>query len=305
MRTQQSSIGAAKRRRMRKVATENTGPGMVSRNRKYKRLSQPSHARNSRPINFQLASEGAELKLPALPRVQIGWRALSAIAMLWLALLLLFAGTSPSFRVSQLQLIGAERISLQEISSLLGISGRSIFSLERSELEAIINDAYPEINGVIVSFGLPAEVLVDLDERAPVLAWVQSGITVWVDEIGIAIIPQNEDGSLPVVEALESPPDLIGDEFHRHQIITAPMVEMISLISRLAPPSSTLFYDPELGFGWQEPGAWQAFFGHSSAQLDQRFAIYQEITAELSERGVVPTLISVAHLHAPYYRIDY
>lgn len=308
MTTGQRTLGRGRRRAKRKAAAMNgarRGPSMVSRNRSYKRPDRASQARQSRPLNLQLATEGAELKLPALPRIHIGWRALSAITAVWLLVILLFAATSPSFRVSQINLLGAERVTLQEISSLLGISGRSVFGLQGPELENRIVAAYPELDGVSVSVTLPANVQVQLFERAPVLAWVQSGITVWVDELGIAIIPQGEDLGLPVVEALEPPPDLIGDEFHRHQIITSPMVDMITLISQLAPEGARLFYDPELGFGWQAEGGWQAFFGHSGEDLEQRFAIYQGILTRLEERGVFPTLISVAHLHAPYYRIDY
>ncbi len=309
MTTRQGTVRPVGRPRRKATAVQKqrqrNAPNMVVRNPAFKQTGQHSQARQNRPINLQLATEGAEIKLPALPRIHIGWRSLSAIATVWLLVMLLFAATSSAFRVSQINLLGAERINLQEISSVLAISGRSIFGLQAGELEARVVEAYPELSGVSISVGIPANVRVELAERAPQLAWMQSDITVWVDELGIAFIPDGETLDLPVVQALKPPPDLIGDEYHRHQLITADMVAMIDLISRLAPKGSTLYYDPELGFGWQEEGGWQTFFGYDSQDLDQRYAIYVNIVDKLAKRGIQPTLISVAHLHAPYYRIDY
>ncbi len=297
-------------RRKKKLGQEmnkprNSAPAMVSRNRYSARSVSSAQQRARKPIRIQLAAEGAEIKLPALPHLSIGWRSVSAVALAWLIAMLLFSFSSSSFIVDQLEINGAQRITQQDLSSLLSISGNSVFTLLPEKLEALIMSAYPELDAVSVNVVFPAKVVVSIQERSPVLAWQQSGILVWVDEAGIAFIPQGELGELPIIEALEPPPDLIGDEFHRHQLITPELVRTINNLAAIAPEGVALLYDPELGIGWRDSQGWLAFFGISSGDMQQRMSMYQSILNELSQRNLTPTLISVAHLHAPYYRIDY
>ncbi|HEY4722336.1 MAG TPA: hypothetical protein VII92_10840, partial [Anaerolineae bacterium] len=90
-----------------------------------------------------------------------------------------------------------------------------------------------------------------------------------------------------------------------NQLIRSEMVRAIQDLSRIAPQGAPLIYDPRLGFGWTDPGGWDAFFGQDGQNMTQRLAVYLAIVRELSSRNLTPTLISVAHLHAPYYRMDY
>lgn len=295
----------------KKIAATKSGlanrsrPTMIARNPSLKSNIARSTRRAGRPINLTFAAEGAEIKLPALPQFHVGWRSISAISLVWLLAMLLMSFSSSALVINQLDIEGAQRIGDQDISSLLALKGQRIFSVVPGKLETMIIEAYPELNGVSMKIALPARILINIQERSPALAWQQSGITVWVDEAGIAFIPQGELGDLPMVEAIEPPPNLIGDEFHRHQIITPELVRTIRNLSALAPADVLLLYDPELGIGWEDPSGWKAFFGNSSEDMDQRLAVYQSILTELSGRGLTPTLVSVAHLHAPYFRIDY
>ena len=53
------------------------------------------------------------------------------------------------------------------------------------------------------------------------------------------------------------------------------------------------------------PSGREAFFGQDGKNMDQRLLVYLAMLNELSARRLTPTLISVAQLHAPYYRMDY
>ena len=299
------SLLGRKKKAIRSVASSRGRPKMIARNPSLKSNIANATRRAGLPINLKIAAEGAEIKLPALPQFHVGWRSISAIAAVWLFAMLLMAFSSSSLAIMQLEIEGAQRISYQDINSLLALSGQSIFSIVPENLEKIIIEAYPELDGVSLRIALPARVLINIQERSPVLAWQQSGITVWVDEAGIAFIPQGDLENIPIVAAIEPPPNLLGDEFHRHQIISPQLVRTIKVLSALAPEDVVLLYDPQLGIGWQDPSGWQAFFGISSEHMEQRLAIYQSILGELAGRGLTPSLVSVAHLHAPYFRIDY
>jgi hypothetical protein len=282
-------------------------PRMVSRNAAMEQQLRAGGSRVEarRRRTLQLASDGAELRLPALPSVHIGWRAVSAGIALVMSLLLYMIWNSTGFLVSRVELSGAQRLSAQDVNSVLGVAGASVFEMLPADIEERVLANFPEIASLDVKVGFPARVIVQAVERRPVILWEQADISVWLDENGIAFVPQGEAAGLVTVQALEAPPALEGEHYARHQLIRPEMIEAIAQLSLHVPEGATLIYDAELGFGWDDPAGWQAFFGQDGKNMPQRIAVYQSLLAELSSRRLVPTLISVAQVHAPYYRLDY
>jgi hypothetical protein len=282
-------------------------PTMVARNPEMERRLAKEHGGTLRRRRYlKLADAGAELRLPVLPSIAIGWRVISGLLVAGCLLALYFMVTASAFVVSTVDLQGAERLNVAAIDTALQVSGSSVFSIRPADLLAILRDQFPELEKISISVGFPGKVTVRVTERRPVLAWEQAGLVVWIDAAGVAFIPQETGGEALVhVTAVEAPPPLQPDEFGRHQLIRDEMVAAIQILAQIAPQGAPLMYDPTLGFGWSDPGGWRAFFGHDGSNIVERMAIYRSILTELSTRRLVPTLISVAHLHAPYYRMDY
>lgn len=281
-------------------------PRMVARNPELeRRLAAEQGTKLRRRRYLKLADVGAELRLPVLPSVQVGWRVISGMIVGACALLLYFLLFSTSFTVSAAELRGAQRLDANAINTALHISGTSIFSVNPDEMLATLREQFPELEKVSVGVGFPAAVVVLVKERQPVLAWQQAGLTVWIDATGVAFTPQETSEVVVTVTALEAPPPLTPDIYGRHQLIRPEMVSAIQVLSQIAPQGAPLIYDSELGFGWTDPGGWLAFFGQDGSDIVQRMAIYRSILNELVTRNLTPTLISVAQLHAPYYRMDY
>lgn len=281
-------------------------PRMVARNpqaeRRLKAISQREE-RRTHYLNF--GDAGATLRLPALPSVHVGARLISGVVLAVCAFTLYTMYSSAAFVVSRVELRGAQRVDANAINNALSVAGSSIFAVQPEKLFEILRDQFPELEKVAVHIGLPGRVVVDVKERQPLIAWEQAGLTVWVDTAGVAFIPQESGEGLIQVTALEAPPSLGGDAQAHHQLIRPEMVTAIQALSRIAPQGAPLIYDPKLGFGWTDPGGWQAFFGQDGKDIDQRLAVYLTILDELKARRLTPTLISVAQLHAPYYRMDY
>lgn len=278
-------------------------PRMVARNPHIERKLQSNEARRRHYLN--LGDGGATLRLPALPSVHVGWRLISALLVAVCGLGLFGMYSSASFVVSRVELRGGERVDANAINSALGLSGASIFSVQPEKLYEILTSQFPELEKVVVHVGLPGKVVVEVKEREPLISWQQAGLTVWIDAAGVAFIPQQDGAGLIQVEALEPPPPLDATAQQHHQLIRSEMVSAITALSRISPQGAALIYDPKLGFGWTDPGGWQAFFGQDGKDIDQRLAVYLKILDELKTRRLIPTLISVAQLHAPYYRMDY
>ena len=291
----------------RAAAGETVGlPRMVARNPELERRLAAEHGTRLRRRRYlKLADAGAELRLPVLPFVNIGWRVASGLVVGVCVLLLSWMVISEAFTVATVELRGAERLDAAAINTALQIAGSSIFSVQPDQLLAILREQFPELERVSVGVGFPASVVVLVKERQPLLAWEQAGLTVWVDAAGVAFMSSETEQALISVTALEAPPPLKPDLYGRHQLIRPEMVSSIQTLSQIAPEGASLIYDPTLGFGWMDPGGWQAFFGQDDSDIVQRMAVYRSIHNELATRRLTPTLISVAQLHAPYYRMDY
>lgn len=265
------------------------------------RKRNKKHARRRNYV--PLRTPGAEIRVPALPVIKVGWRVLSAGLVAGMAFAIYSLLNSPDFRVGVVEVAGLERISSQDVNSVLAVLGASIFTIQPDVLLDDLNAAFPEINDISVKVGFPAKVIVEASEREPTLVWQQGGITVWVDQNGVAFRQRGVVEGLVSVLAIQTPPLSAAEERDPDQIISGEMVQAILTLSLQAPVGTTILYDPEHGLGWQDPQGWQVYFGPSPDDMEVRLSMYQAMVAMFQERGIKPVLVSLEYLHAPYYRL--
>ncbi len=268
------------------------GPAAPSRTRREAR----------RKYAIALSAPGAEVRLPALPVVRVGWRLVSGLLAAALTFALYTMWSAPQFVVSQIEVTGLERLSGAEVAMTLGLSGKSIFEVDTASIQSVLEAAFPELVDVRIHVGFPANVAIEAGERAPVLAWEQAGVLAWVDANGVAFLPRGHVEGLVHVIATEAPPVIPGEDVGSARIILPELVQAILGLRVQAPEGAPLLYDPEHGLGWADPRGWQAYFGLQPDNIQARLAVYQAIVDELTGNGVKPTLISVEYLHAPFYR---
>jgi hypothetical protein len=240
-------------------------------------------------------------------RPEIGWRFLSFLAILLVSTGLYFLWSAPEFRIASAQVTGNQRISSDEINTMLGLNGQASFLLEPSQIESNILQYYPELKSIRVSVGLPNHVSVEVAERQPVIQWQQEGDYTWIDENGIAFRPYGEVQGLIPINALSAPPRLESSESNQGlpvPFITADTVKAVQSLATFVPQGTMIMYDPNNGFSWIDPRGWQAIFGNGSEEMPVKVHIYQSLVDWLTQRGVRPVLISVAYSNAPYYRLD-
>jgi hypothetical protein len=292
------------------------------------RTSPRKHpAKNRRRYDFALSVPGAEMRLPALPQVHIGWRVVSAaiVAVLLAALYQLW--NSPDFRVQEVGVTGLVRLTSTDVNHALGIEGEPIFTISPSELEKNIKAAFPEFSSVSVHVGLRNKVDVTVEERLPILTWRQGDRTVLVDANGFGF-PQREggpegpaltvqaSGDLPAIE-----PEVKEDALTEKALTERPLtrsaltewaltpimrVEMVSAIlsmSSQAPANATLVYDAQHGLGWKDSQGWDVFFG-DLRDMGMKLSVYRALIDRLQRDDLHPVLISVEHVNAPYYRLE-
>jgi cell division protein FtsQ len=305
-----------------------------------KRGGAASHGRSAtrRHYNIALDIPGAELRLPALPDVHFGWRAVSGLMVVMLLACLYFLWSLPVFRVDTVAADGLQRLTVGDLNAVLGLFDQSIFSIDPAQVELMLGQAFPEFSAISVQLGLPASVHIRVVERQPVLAWLQDGRELWIDAEGVAFPPRGNPGTLVRVEARSAPagfdpaavletggfgnlpyllPQAAGDPSlpQRRNTIDPALVTSILAISPQVPPETLLIYDAEHGLGWRDPRGWDAYFGaqpvgspggysSSAGDMAARLVVYQALVERLEAEGVQPAFISVEYLHAPFFRME-
>lgn len=291
-----------------------------------------SHKRNK--VHVPLKSKGAELHLPAFPRLQIGWRLISgAIFLLSLAVVISFSSLS-AFEVSAIDLHGALRLDSKSIFSQLDLAGKSIIEVKPKEVVSDIAELFPSLSRVRVSASLPANVTVRVDERQPIILWQQPNASLWMDaegvlfpirgeaEVALTVMANGAPPSVPAPnqesEDIEETQEENSSEFSAEAELlaqsllgnpsyprtTPEFVLGILTLGQYVPEGSYLQYDPQFGLGWQDPQGWLVYFGRDISNIDIKLAEYQNILAALNAKGISPSLISVEFLHAPFYRVE-
>lgn len=282
--------------------------------------------RKRRKVHVPLKSKGAELQLPAFLRLKFGWRAISgAIFVLSLVVIICFSNLS-TFEVSAVNLKGAERLSGEEILSKVDLVGDTIITVQPEAVKASIETGFPSLSSVDVSVGLPASVSIQVTERQPLVLWQFGSASYWIDAEGILFTPHGEAEVFLTVSASAYPPAAPDPVVTEEEIeeentegseellttgqpvitrTTPEFVQGILALKAYIPEGSMLQYDPEFGLGWQDPNGWMVYFGKDITEMVLKLKEYQTIVETLSAQNIVPALISLEFIDAPFYRLEH
>jgi cell division protein FtsQ len=276
-----------------------------------------------RRFDVPLNVTGAELRLPSLPFIRLGWRAISFLMVLMMSACLFLIWKAPVFQVSSVEAEGLQRLTVGDLNTVIGALGKSVFTLNPDMLNETLHQAFPELAKISVRVNLPASVKVVVIEREPVIAWVQDGNETWVDADGISFPTRgNPPAPLVRVEGQGTPPSiaasaLASDLQNLPAGITSASIpntpslqlslDLVSAILSLGaqmPADTLLVYDSEHGLGWNDPNGWEVFFGAEDQDMAMKLTVYQALVERLQSEGIQPALISVEYVHAPYYRME-
>lgn len=257
-----------------------------------------------RRFDLTTGTPGVELRLPALPVVNVGWRVLSGTLTILLTLVIIYLWNAPAYRVNDIQIEGLQRLTSRDIYNFMEVRGEPIFAVDAVQVLQRLQTAFPELAAMSLQVSLPAKLLLTVEERHPVLAWEQDGRTVWVDANGIAFPPRGDLQPDFLVIAETEPPAVSLQARAEHQLLTPEMVNTLISVYSLAPEGQPLVYSAEHGLGWQDPKGWQAYLGHDLNDATMKLQVYQSLRRYLIEEKIKPVFVSVAYPHAPYYRLE-
>jgi len=254
-------------------------------------------ARAQRMYNIPLAEPGVEVQLPVLT-LSFSPRGLATILAGLACAGLLFLLTAPMFQVKLPQIRGLQHLTADSIVTASDLQGGNLFLISPGFVESEILRKIPAVRRASVSVDFDGEVIVQIQEREPILLWVQENSSYWVDAEGVffpALVPREDLVRLEVrEEGLEIAFDNAAD--------IDPAVVVNALELTVALPSGTrLIYDADHGLGMMDPSGWMVYFGNSG-QVEQKLDVYRRLMESLTARGIRPGMVSVENLRQPFYR---
>jgi POTRA domain, FtsQ-type len=294
--------------RMNRIAKEATRPVPVTvRVKKTATASKRKPVQNARR-RFQIAlpsAPRANIRSISIPRPRLSWRLFSFILSAILGTAIYYAFNLPQLRVTEAQMVGNQIVTPADVNSVLNIAGQPIFMLTPADLETRLRLNYPELASVRVNVALPNLVTIDVRERKPAIRWEQGGGYTWIAEDGVAFKPRGEMEGLISVVAASAPPvaGTVADPLTPAPFISSDMVQTLKGLAGHVPPGQSILYDARMGFGWNDPRGWRAYFGATPNDIELKMRVYESLVDSLTQRGIRPALINVTYPTAPYYRM--
>lgn len=206
----------------------------------------------------------AGLRLPDRATVRL-WahRALMAVLAGGLAVGLVTLLRLPQLSVSATSTLvgGAQRLAPETIYLASGIEGRNIFLIRSAEVATAVRQL-PGVQNVQVHVRLPNQVLIDVWEYAPLVAWRTVTTTVWLAA----------DGS-PVPQAGEAPPLTLVDRSGTFPAAGNPLVPILlqdlQVLHTALPDVKELSYSREQGLAFRTSEGWEVWLGEGGSVADK------------------------------------
>jgi len=287
-------------------------PTFVRRSQASAPSQNSRNGRTRRRYDLSLGMPGAELRLPSMPSIRLGWRLVSGIMVPMLVLVLWAFWNTPAYQVDQLEVTGLQRLTAQDINRLLNLHGKPIFSIDPQMIQKQLAESFPEFAKISVVVGWPNDIYIDVLERQPVIAWQRTNGLFWIDSQGVAFPPRGEVKSLPVISGelsleqldAQTQENMLRTDIYAQQLLSPDIVNTILQLNAFLPEGAQLLFDQEYGFGWSDPAGWEVYFGDQGTDIDARLKVYKALVKRLKKDGIQPALINLEHLHAPYYRLE-
>ncbi len=289
---------------------------------------QRAKTKTRRKISVATGYNGAEMILPALPNIRPGWRLLSGFLVILMGSILYFVYTTPQLKVPAPTIMGLKRLSASDVQAVLNLTNMPVFMVNTSQATAALAKSFPELTDISVQIVLPAKVVVSVRERQPAIAWTYNGQTSWIDKEGYIFSQKGSAGSMLSIESDQAPPLLKSKDLPTANTTSASflffntsskptpkttstskqidpvILSALTNLSKQMPKKTVLAYTSKDGFGWKDPHGWHVFIGSSLDNLDAKLLVYKGIIAQLNKDGIQPSMISVEHIDAPYYRLE-
>ncbi len=229
---------------------------------------------------------------------------------------------SPDYFITQIPIVGAETVPMEEIAEKSGLAGKHIFTADPEAAAGAILEL-DGITAVDVRLDWPNQVDIVVVEEQPVAIWKAGETTWWINKQG-GLFPAREDRPNLLVIQAPGEQGIVGRdmpeetfetelaEFEGEELgieinygsIPDEILHGAVQLSQLQPfgePINSFLFNKNSGLHFTDPRGWDAHFG-TGINMDQKLAVYNALVSELERQGIVPIYISVENPNRPIYR---
>lgn len=203
------------------------------------------------------------------------------------------------FYIYQADVVGAQRVSSEEVFHASGLSGLHILWARSAEIEARIMEALPVIGTVEVSCGLPADCTITVAEREPEVVWddAERGQLWAVDADGVIFPPEE---TTPTDWQVRGPMPR-EEEGRLDENVRVALCELVAS-DRGAFLSRELYYEPGRGLLFVDEHGWRIILGEGDG-MAERLRVAEQLMTYLESRSLSPKFVDVRFPSAPYYSL--
>lgn len=234
-------------------------------------------ARVQRTRRMQTAAVG--VMQPTAPLLSQVWRTqrpqiLAATLTLLLGVAFFVLFNTDLFYVYDLNVNGTRYLTADEISKASGISGYNVFFINPREVEQALTKL-PQVKAARVSMALPNRVMIDLDERKPVLSWVRGTEMYWIDAEGTSFPARVNLAELPVLRDLDATPVKAG------QSVKPDPLAAFWAYRQVAPDGARMLeWSAARGLAFTDERGWKIYLGDAN-EMAGKLAKLRVLTTQL------------------------
>ena len=186
---------------------------------------------------------------------------------------------------SMTQIGGSQRISTQEIFAASQVDGHNIMLISPAEVAERVA-AVPGIASVDVHVRLPNQVLIDVQEHRPLVAWQAVTTTLWLSADG-SEVPQT--GAPPTLNLT----DLTGIPLGESRSTWLPILPQLGELRQALPDLTDISYGKFEGLYFRTPEGWTVWLGNDG--IAAKLALLDAARREITARGEQPSVIDLRY----------
>jgi len=207
--------------------------------------------------------------------------AVAAVGFQQLLVLPQFTVTAANVRVR-----GSERTPVDQIYAASGLEGANVFQVVGHNAGDRVAEV-PGVDAVQVHVRLPADVIIDVVELAPIAIVQTITETVWIGSDGAGIRAVGEPPRLTLV-------DDSGTARDAHGTLLPEIVEGLETIQDNRPDLTDIHYGTLEGLYFSAPEGYTVYLGQGGA-MSQKLALLEATQQQVAEWGMYPDVIDLRY----------
>ncbi len=219
------------------------------------------------------------------PRVLSGMLCLLCI---WIIYLLFHFDT---FYITNATIIGNNVLTNQEIYAASQINGNSVFVIAPSMVKANI-EALPNVKTAHIQLDMPANIIIQVEERQPEVLWRTGDRLWWIDEEGTFVPPRIAQRTEEAQKERLLIIDMDETSVRANDQIDYTIIQAAQVVHGHKPETKEMFYSNEHGLIFTTEEGWRVYLGNGNNIHSKVF--YADMTIhDLLSRNITPDFIDV------------